>query len=346
MPKTQLCFDEKDERKLARGWPNLIVPVDGLAQDKRPAAAAERAWGAIDPIYFTEWPRLTLHRYLHAAMQTVYVQYTEQHWAAIQAGFQEADPPEAKDLLDALRRLFREGYDTYQFHERAFVYGTETLAGTDATLATIIDEMVHFTVPETNPGLNHICRASLADTTHFLMLRASPAAAKAAREGLAKAAAFSGPRKGYDEYFEALDYVANGAAAVKRCMGKWINLEVTAYSMGAGAEYAGDDPEFVRECVKKADKKAPMSVRVAWLGGAATLDGLEARKWRAAELPSVVRDFGMLRDPNVVNLMLSLVGKSSVKDGPIEWFRAHADYAKPLLAKKSTPAAKAVLRQL
>jgi hypothetical protein len=341
-----LCFEKADEEKLARGWPNLIVPVDGLPQDKRPATAVEKAWRVSDPIYFTEWPRLTLHRFLHGATETVFIQYTEEHWAAIRAGFQKAEPPTAKALLDALRRLFREGYDTYQFQERAFVYGTETLAGTDATLATIVDEMVHFDVPKENPGLNHICRASLAETTYFLMLRASPAAVKAARAGLATAAAFSGPRKGYDEYFEALDYVANGAAGVKRCMGTWMSMEVSALSTGASLEYAADDPTYVGESVKKADRKDSMSVRVAWIAGPSALEGLEGRKWPAAQLPSIVRDFGMLRDPNVVKLMLSLVGKSSVKDGPLNWFRAHAAYVKPLLAKQTGTAAKAVLRQL
>ncbi len=241
-----LCFSKDNEEKLARGWPNLIVAVDGLPQDKRAATAAEKAWRVSDPIYFTEWPRQTLHRFMHAAIQTVFLQYTPEHWAAIRAGFAKADPPTADALLDALRRLFREGYDTYQFQERAFVYGVETIAGTDATLAALVDEMVRFAVPKEDSGLNHVCRAALAETTYFLMLRASKAAVKEARAGLAKAAAFSGPKKGYDEYFEALDYVANGAAGVKRCMGTWINVEVSALSTGASLEYAADDPYYVR----------------------------------------------------------------------------------------------------
>jgi hypothetical protein len=98
--------------------------------------------------------------------------------------------------------------------------------------------------------------------------------------------------------------------------------------------------------VSKADKKLPMCVRLAAIGGSPVRAGLEARKWPARQMPSVVRDFGMIRDPAVAKLMLSLVGKASVKDGPLAWFRAHADYARPLLEKQTSVVAKGVLHQL
>ena len=247
---------------------NLIVPVDGLGPDKRPAVGAEKAWRVSDPIYFTEWPRQTLHRFMHGAIATAFVQHTEAHWKAIQEGFKQAEPPTAKACLDALRRLFREGYDTYAFKERAFVYGTETVAGTDDTLAALVDEMVHFEVPKKDAGLNHYTRAHLAETTYFLMLRASKAAVKEARAGIAKAAAFSGPKKNYEEYFEALDFVANGSAGVKRHMGKWISMEVPALSMGAGLEYAADDPDYVRDNAQRRPEKK-VAQRACASGGSA-----------------------------------------------------------------------------
>jgi hypothetical protein len=44
--------------------------------------------------------------------------------------------------------------------------------------------------------------------------------------------------------------------------------------------------------------------------------------------------------------MASLVGKSSVKDAPATWLKAHADYARPILVKDKSPAAKLALREL
>ncbi len=73
---------------------------------------------------------------------------------------------------------------------------------------------------------------------------------------------------------------------------------------------------------------------------------LPTRKWPAVQMPAVVRDLGMIRAPEIVTFMASLVGKSSVKDAPITWLCAHADYARPVLDKSKTDAAKLVLRKL
>jgi hypothetical protein len=153
-------------------------------------------------------------------------------------------------------------------------------------------------------------------------------------------------KRAYTEVFETIDYVTTGSAGVKRTMGKWVPLQVQPLYTCASLDFAADDPEYVREMVAKAEKKEPMSVRVAWIGGPSVLEGLSLRKWPAAQLPSIVRDFGMLRDPEIVTLMLSLVGKSSVKDAPLTWFREHADYARPILENRKDATAKMVLRQL
>jgi hypothetical protein len=54
----------------------------------------------------------------------------------------------------------------------------------------------------------------------------------------------------------------------------------------------------------------------------------------------------MVRAPEVVDFMLSLIGKSAAKDVPMKWFEAHADYARPIVAKSKSPAAKAVASKL
>ena len=349
-----LCFTKEDDERLARGWPYLVVPVDGEKADK--VAAAQKAWRVSDPIYFTEWPRGTLYRFMNAGIENVFRSYPPERGGAAYKKLEDPTPPSAKTCLDALGRLFREGYATYSFEERDFVYGVETVAGTDATLGVLAAEIEAFEVPRENPGLNHLTRAHLAEMVAFLLLRATPAAAKDARERIERALSPPvkdkiTPKPGYDlealnYYFDALDYALHGAAGVRRHTGKWVYLEVPALSFGATLDYAGDDPDYVRDMVPKADKKAGMSVRIPAIAGASVLAGLEARKWPAAQLPSIVRDFGMIRDPAIVTLMLSLIGKSSVKDGPMKWFQAHADYARPILQKTKSDVAKSVLRQL
>ncbi len=233
------------------------------------------------------------------------------------------------------------------------MYGVEAIAGTDATLARLIDEIEAFTpsAKESAPN-NNFTKGGIADTLAFLLLRASPAVAKPARKRIADARARAEEivrteklGEDFDGYIIGLDLAINGTAAVKRA-----NMKYGAYASGKHArfawlEYAADDPAWVLECWA-IEPTQPMSVRIAHIAGEATLVNLEKRKWRAIELPSLVRDFGMIRSPLVVDFILSLVGKTAAKDAPLAWFRAHAKYAAPLLVKKASTAAKAMLRQL
>jgi hypothetical protein len=340
-----LCFKPEDDEALARGWPNCVVPVDGHKSDKSPAKSAMRVWQASDPIHFTEWPRETLYRFMRGAITTLFDARRTGLDDLVKA-FDTPGAPSAKESLDALRQLFVEGYDTYRFKERDFVYAVETIAGTDATLMVIAEEIERSEIPAKNPGLNHLCRAAVADCAAFLMLRASPKVVKDARARLARGLAKRVLGEDFSYYFDSVDCVVHGAAGVKRTMGQYIELEVRADSFGATLDFAGDDPAYVRDMFAQADKKRAMSVRIAAIAGPEVLAGLELRKWPAAQMPSVVRDFGMVRDPAIVPFMLSLVGKSSVKEGPLAWFQAHAAYVKPILQKQKGDGAKMVLRQL
>ncbi len=113
-------------------------------------------------------------------------------------------------------------------------------------------------------------------------------------------------------------------------------------------EYAHDDPDFVRACAVKEPKQS-MSVRIVQLGGLETMKGLLKRKVSAPKQPAALRDFGMVRAPESVELVLSLVGKTSAKDAPLKWLVAHADYARPFVersAKAGSATAKAALAQM
>jgi hypothetical protein len=331
-----ICFTKEDDAKLARGWPYLIVPIDDGMKEKRAAAAAKKAWQVCDPIHFTVWSRPVLERYLRAAIDTLFVDQPKNF---------DGPAPTAEEALDGLRRMFREGYDTYRFKEAELAYGVEAIAGTDATLSVIADEIEHFKRGST-AGFNHDCRGTIAQTTAFMMLRASPKVVKDTRAKMEAALAKGSSNKTYEDYYDALDYVLHGAKVLSSRPRKWWAMDLwQILGLGPTLDFAADDPKWVREQVAR-DPKGLISVRVAAIAGPSALEGLADRKWPARMLPSVLRDFGMLQDPQIVPFMLAYVGKSSVKDAPIQWFRAHADFAKPILAKMKTDSAKAVLRQL
>jgi len=342
------CFTPEDDEKLARGWPYLIVPVDGRNEDKT-SASAIKAWMASDPVFFTEWPRKTLHRFMHASMRSS--AGDETGW---KAALENDAPPTAAESLDGLRNLFRNGGRTYPFNHRDVVWGVEAIAGTDATLDAIVSEIE--AEQRVTDSTDVSVREAVAGTTAFLLLRASPAAAKRARQRLERV--FSAPRDAtiagaYDDYFDTIDCALHGAPAVKRFYAKWAGrvrvwLEVPALYCAASLDLAVDDPSYIRETITANPKfiSEGMSVRVAALGGPEVLAALPKRKWPARQMLAVVRDLGMIRAPEIVTFMASLVGKSSAKDAPINWLRAHADYARPVLEKAKTDAAKLVLRQL
>jgi hypothetical protein len=344
-----ICFDPKDDEKLARGWPNLASPIDDDKADKAAAKAAMKAHNACDPVHFTAWPRNVLMRFLRAKRASLdadgdYDARRAQAAELAEKAVREDAPLSGDEAIEALHRMFAKSDEIYPFQTDAFVYGVESIAGTDAVLGAITEE-IDGTKKEPSSAMIHMVAA-----TAFLLLRASPAAAKRARATLEKvhARAPKSPRGEWGEYYQSLDLSLQGAAAVRRTTAgaDWSALDGGMGLIGRpDIEYA-DDAALVREMVAKADDDAPMSVRVAHLGGVATLAGLADRKWPARQMPAVVRDFGMIRAPEIVELMLSLLGKTSVKDAPMKWFETHASYAKPLLAKSKASMAKSVLRQL
>lgn len=292
-----ICFTAEEDQKLTRGWPYLIVPVDGLKADKT-MAPAEKAYLASDPVYFTEWPRRTLHRYMHGSMATRSGASTE--WRVALANDAAPTPDEA---IEALRGMFRVGWGKNRFHERDFVWGVEAIAGTDATLEAIAEEVEAFEFRIGDTWIrNPWCRASVLEAAAFLLLRATEAVATSARERLERM--FSAPRdpnaaQTYSAFYGALDYVLHGAAGVKREKAKYPTMKLEVWALGTSAtlDFAGDDPAYVQAMVASTDKKAPMSARIPAIGGTSVLHGLEARKWPAVQWPSIVRDFGMIERP-------------------------------------------------
>jgi hypothetical protein len=277
-----------------------------------------------------------LERYVRVGIDTLFLDDREKSFGG--------PAPTAAEAIDGLRRMFREGYDTYRFRESELAYGVEAIAGTDATLAAIAEEILTFPKGKTS-GFNYDCRGAIAQTTAFMMLRASPKVVKDARAKMERGLA-NGGAKQYKDYFAALDYVLHGAKTLSKRKRDWWPMDLwQILGLEASLDFAADDPKWVAEQVAR-DPKGQISVRVAWIAGPSALEGLANRKWPVRMLASVLRDFGMLADPQIVPFMLSYIGKSSAKDAPMNWFRAHADFATPILGKMKSEAAMAVLKQL
>ncbi len=332
-----VCFTPAEDALLAQGWPRVVAFVDGHPHDKRPVPNALKVFNASDPIYFTEWPRNVAYRFLRAGDATQFERNatkTAEITAAASAAVENDTPFTKAEAIAAFRRAFRRSDEFYQFKSGDYVLALEQLAGTEAILDALAAELPAFTPTQSKGGtpFNSYFKARVAHLVGFMLLRVSDDVATRIRNELEPerkrldALVSAQSLHDWSPFTEGLDMSLHGAAAVRRAMTGRISLD--------SLEHAHDDPAWVRECVR-AEPKQPMSVRLAKIAGPEALEQLSARKFAARELPSMVRDFGMVKSEHVVRWILSLVGKSALKDAPLAWFRAHAAYARPILESAS-----------
>ena len=314
MRPKHLCFTENDDALLAQGWPRQVRLVDGHPHD---ATAKKRAlaWlGRHDATYFSDWPREVAHEVLRAISKP------------------------APDVKTAVTRTVA-SFDARAMSQKIidWVFIAETILGTDETLDAIAD------------GFDGCKRASdtqawVAATVGFLLLRAStrrkPKLVSRLAEQQTRFASSAKKTASWRAAADYLDVALGGAAAVKRLMSK----RESFYWL----EHAHDDPEYVRDRVAQ-NQKQGISVRLVEIAGLDVLKGLTKRSWAAAEYPSTIRDLGMVRAPEVVELALSLIGRPAAKDAPLRWLVSHADYARPIVdhaARRGDARAKAARSQM
>ena len=89
-----------------------------------------------------------------------------------------------------------------------------------------------------------------------------------------------------------------------------------------------------------------LDVRFVYLLGPEIISTLGNHRPTKAVLPTLFGDLGMIAHPSVASMFVEYVGKPMAKDLPLTWFRAHAAWARPLLASMKTAKAKALLAQL
>jgi hypothetical protein len=327
----------------------MVRLVDGHVHDKNATKSALAWLATIDPKYRSEWPREVANRAMRVGPVVQFVKSSQPSNAITKASQKaiETAGPLSKDearakLFDVVCKLDEH---SYEFKVAEYVYLIETVIGADAALDAIAEGFEKSKPQVVKPGagtpMESYIKKYVAGTIGFLLLRAKKSAPLRKRLEAQHARFATIAKKSDDWEWCALtfDRALNGSAAFKRQLAAGWKTSL------AYLDHVNDDPDLVRDCVKKEPKQS-MSVRLAKLGGAGVLEGLVKRKFSSPELVAALRDFGMVKSPEVVELALSLVGKSALKDAPLEWLVAHADYAKPIVQRSKTTTAKAVLARL
>ena len=339
-----LCFTKDEDDLLARGWPRMARFVEGDPREKNPKKAALAWIASIDPkTFFSEWPRRVAWRVLRTGPIT-------QIGTAETIAMLEIDGEPSKDEVRAklVDTLMTFSQHTYEFKICDYAYLVEATLGTDEMLTAMAEgfEKARAPLNEKREGtpMEAYNLMAFAGTVGFMLLRSRDRAKHVARFE-AQQKRFEDLAKKNDDWqwcAGMLDLSLHGAAAVRRRIASGWHLDL------GWVEYAHDDADLVLECVAK-ETKGDISVRLVAIAGVAAMRGLAKRKFVAATIPSAIRDFGMVRAPETVDFVLSMLGKSSAKDAPAKWLAAHADFAKPIVersAKAGNASAKAALSVL
>ncbi len=349
----RVCFDEADDVLRASGWPHRVIFVDGHPHEARADKFAFSALSSGVEKYHGVWPREVAYRYVRAIAASRFDRWRLKQEKKPRAAFKAlsiAGPPtkaEAKSwLVDAVV--------SYADHEHIeaeeFVYLIEAIIGADEALDALATGFETATDKIDRRGRNFYqadFKGAVAGAIAFVALRASKSARARHLPRLAKEQVrFTKAAVKTDDFefcAESLALSLEGSVAIKRRFGA--NAEKLRY-----LDYAGDDPDWVRELVA-ANPEAGCTIRLVAIAGVAAMKNLANCAFSAGQLAPALRDFGMVRAPESVAFAISLLGRTSVKDAPIKWLIAHADYARPFVerAAKHGPnaaVARAALRQL
>ena len=320
-----ITFTDEEQSMLDRGWPRMVRLIDGHAHDKDPEKAA-LAWGASwrGDTYHSEWPR---------AAASLAVRLGPRIAPKGKRRKPHAGAPE--EILRKQLGVF--SGDTTSDHAREWVFLVESLAGTEATLDAIADGFESMRGEPRDVFALHF-QTGVASAVGFVLLRAKNRKKHTRR--LEAFRATIATKKPHWRMAEGhLDASLNGRAGIDRWLGP-------ARRSVIAAEYAFDDPAYVQACVDEGEPSVPFSVRLAAIAGPDVMKNITRRKFYADDLQAVIRDFGMIRAPETVDLVLSLVGRTTAKDAPVKWIAAHAEYAMPILesyAARGSTRAKAVI---
>lgn len=339
-------FTPADAARLDRGWPFCITLSDDPADNRKPDAAALKWVESIDPKRSVVWPRALAERVAGIGPVTQFrkVAHAGQAITArTQRGIDPTRPAlDPSALCDALRADVAESHESYAFKVFDVCFAHEALLGVEVALAALLDGLDALDVarPRTYLGtpLDFYAKRTFVSAAALMALRASDALRARTRATLTslmqrieahiEARGRATPVLSWTMVSHRAAWAAFGADAPSHCRG----LEGDDALLD-DLLFAPVDPAVV---AMRATQNAtwPISVRHAWLGGREALRGLHARKPRAVEAPWFLRDFGVLREPEVVDLMAVSLAKPKLAPIAGAWLSAHRDFAAPCLAAR------------
>jgi len=182
------CFTKQDTELYNRGYPHLVVLVDDPPKPVPLAKLYADYFGA----YQSEWPRSLARAFARALPALDYLDLKSPKAAAAAARAGEIDRDEARELVRAMLAKRRR---CSHYSDEYWLYCLEALAGTDVVLEILVEELsalpwqrIGATAQESesseDAGGHDEVPPLLAYCSGFLLLRASPAVAKATRATL------------------------------------------------------------------------------------------------------------------------------------------------------------------
>jgi hypothetical protein len=323
----QLCFTPEQDELLALGYPHLARIVDGHADDAKPEANARKA-ATKGPALFARqgvWPREVAHRFVRLARTDWFQDWQQRAPTAAELAVPIAGGPVSEDEARAILAFAvkQEGC-IHPPRMTSVTFLLEQMVGTEVVVDAILDAMEK--LPEARFRTEKSPDRQLGGyvwSVGFMLLRL-PAARRAHHRARLEALwdAHHAGSKAF-EVMVPLDRVLHGAAAFSAWSGACGYLDWYVFV---------DDVDRLREVIARKDTVyAGLDVRFVYLAGPEILGMLGKHRPASAQVGAWLDDIGMIQHPSTVSLFMEYVGKTSAKTKPIDWLRAHADFAGPIV---------------
>lgn len=327
-PIKPLCFTRADDELLALGYPHLRKLIDGHPDDgKKADATARLAATNGKPLlkYRVDWPRGIAERFVRLSRNKWF-----QDWQARAPTPAElaSSAPAGSLSEDEARAILAHAVPfhgcTHGRRVQAVDFLLEQMVGTEVAVDAILGALEQLPrarfrsedSPDRQLG-GHVLNVG------HMLLRLTPA--RRAHHRARLEALWEAHHKGSEawEVMMALDRVLHGAKAF---------VGWTGYDYLECHVHVLDDPQHLRAVIAdKATIYGGLDVRFVYLAGPEVLALTKKHRPSPAEVPTCLADLGMIHHPNVVAFFLEYVGKSSAKDAPIRWLRAHQELARPIV---------------
>jgi len=262
------------------------------------------------------------------------------------SAFADGSPVSKDEAHDLVRVTMDVPGCSFNGNHRALFYVLEALVGTEAVVDAILDALEALPDKRITHEIGGPDRKTggPAYLLGFMLRRLSPAS-RTTREKRLRALL---------DHAHALCAKASSTnweliPVIESVLDGWSAPSLTTpggYVYASRYVFATDDLERLRALLASKDTildYGVLDVHFVYLLGPEIIESLGKRRPLKVALSAMFEDLGKIRHPAVVALFLEYVGKPMAKDWPLQWFRAHEKYARPLLESMRGEKAKAVL---